>query len=68
MVKDMELRDYFATHCMAIAMDRAPHLKDYELKALFWERGGLMREEIGAALAYRYADALLKQRDKRREY
>lgn len=58
----MSLRDFFAAQYMPTAIDRAGACKEYELKAMFGDRCGLHREEIAAALAYKYADAMLHAR------
>lgn len=59
----MTLRDYFAGQYMVEAMSRAECLKESEINDLFPDRdGGLRRETIAAALAYRVADAMLKRR------
>jgi len=62
----MTLRDYFAGQYMTSALERGSRLPQYELENLFGDLGGLTREEIGAVLAYRYADAMLAARQKRR--
>ena len=59
------LRDYFAGQYMAAAVEKARTFKQYELTNMFGDRGGLTYEEIGAALAYRYADAMIERRQKR---
>lgn len=56
------LRDYFAGQYMAIAIAAGRSLPQYELKNMFGDRGGLTAEEIGATLAYRYADAMVDAR------
>jgi hypothetical protein len=57
---DTELRDWFAGMYMTDAIKRP--LREYELEKLFPGRGGVTLEEIGAVLAYRYADAMLERR------
>lgn len=60
----MTLRDYFAGQMLAAAYADAPGLKDYELKFMFGDASGLRRETIAAALAYRYADAMIERRSR----
>lgn len=58
----MTLRDYFAAQYMPAAIQRAGESTQNDLREIFGERGGLRREEIASALAYRYADAMLARR------
>lgn len=60
----MSLRDYFAAKALPLAHADYPNLREYDLKAMFGDRGGLQSHEIIAALAYRMADAMLKKREK----
>lgn len=58
----MSLRDWFAGQFITSPLCRASGLPDYELNAMFGGRGGIRREEIIAAEAYRLADAMLSAR------
>lgn len=58
----LTIRDFFAGQYMAAAMERAGSCKEYELRAMFGDRGGVRREEIAAKLAYQFADAMLEAR------
>lgn len=56
------LRDYFAGQYMAAAIDKARTMTATEYERVSGGRGGWSSEQIGAVLAYRYADAMLLQR------
>ena len=57
----MSLRDYYTAAALPLA--HADYVSgsysNYDLKAMFGDRGGLSRQEIVAAMARRYADAML---------
>lgn len=59
---EITIRDFFAAQYMAAAMERAGSCKEYELRAMFGDRGGIRREEIAAKLAYQFADAMIDAR------
>lgn len=56
------LRDWFAGQALGFVDDLYP---EWQLKAWFGDRTGLMREEIRARAAYAYADAMLAQRERK---
>ncbi len=58
----MTMRDYFAAQFIPAAIEMAARAPEYDLREMFGDRGGLRREEIAAAFAYRYADAMLARR------
>jgi hypothetical protein len=61
----MTLRDWFAGQALVLAhADYAKGVPEYDLKAMFGGRGGLRKEEIVAAIAARYADAMIAERSK----
>lgn len=61
----MTLRDWFAGQALMLAQaDYAKGIPEYDLRAMFGGRMGLRKEEIIAALAGRYADAMLAERSK----
>lgn len=57
----MTSRDIFAAMALANATICSGFMRDHELKVCFGDRGGVTKEEIAAAQAYRYADAMLKR-------
>lgn len=58
-----DARDLFAHQAMAIAAgDYAKGIPEYDLRAMFGGRIGLNKYEIIAAIAYRYADEMMKRR------
>lgn len=59
------LRDYFAGQYMATAIGKASGVAEYEIRNMFGDRPGITYEQIGAALAYRYADAMIAARQRR---
>lgn len=61
--RGMSLRDWFAGQALSRAVEESRGLPEWGLNALFGkEASGIRREEIVAALAYRYADAMLAKR------
>ena len=66
-VDGMSLLDWYAGQCLALAhADYQKGIHQSELKAMFGERCGLERHEIVAAIASKYAAAMLAERNKRR--
>jgi hypothetical protein len=59
----MSLRDWFAGQALPVALAHYPNLREWDLEEMFGERNNLRREEIIAAVAYRFADAMLKARE-----
>jgi hypothetical protein len=58
-----DLRDYLAGQMIATAYEHALDVSSWQLTELFGDtRGGMRREEIAAAVAYRCADAMLARR------
>lgn len=59
------LRDWFAGQALPLALaDYDRGVPQHDLEAMFGGRCGLTRQEIVAALSYRYADAMLAGRSK----
>lgn len=60
----MSLRDYFAAQALPVCIVQAGDgVKDWDLNALFGKTAvSIPREQIVAALAYRYADYMLARR------
>jgi hypothetical protein len=61
----MTVRDWFAGQYMATALERGRSMSATEYERLSGGRGGWSVEQIGAVLAYRYADAMLLARRSR---
>jgi hypothetical protein len=61
----MSLRDYFAAQFMAVADEYAKQATQNQIIELFGDRGGIRREEIAAAVAYRMADAMIARRSRK---
>lgn len=60
-IDDITLRDMFACQCMELAWLKAAEANDRDITELLGDRKSI--EEIAAALAYRYADAMMKRRE-----
>lgn len=59
------LRDYFAGQYMAAAFEKALTMSDAKLGVMFGQCTGITREQVGAALAYQYADAMIARRNRK---
>lgn len=59
------LRDYFAGQYMASAFERAMKITGDELDRLLPGMQPVTSDQVAAALAYRYADAMIKRRNAR---
>jgi len=60
---EVSLRDWFASQVYAQAYEAARHITEGDLNRMFGSNKIDMRlEAIAAALAYRYADELMKRR------
>lgn len=61
-VGGLTLRDWFAGQALANSAICTGVARDYQLVAWFGDRGGIRREEVVAAQAHEFADAMIAAR------